>query len=47
QFEEGDSDIEIIGTFVIPEFGAIALLILGITISTIIILSKKSQFLKV
>lgn len=47
QFEEGDSDIEIIGTFVIPEFGTIALLILGITISTVIVLSKKGQFLKV
>lgn len=47
QFEEGDSDIEIIGTFVIPEFGTIALLVLVITTSIAIILSKKNQFLKV
>ncbi len=41
EFEEGDSDIEIIGTFVIPEFGSIAMLILIVGISSIILLSLK------
>jgi len=40
-FEEGDSDIEIIGTFVVPEFGSITLLILTISIIAIIFLSSK------
>ena len=40
-FEEGDSDIEIIGTYVIPEFGTIASLVLAISIISIIIMSKK------
>jgi len=40
-FEEGDSDIEIIGTFVVPEFGNIAMLILTMSIISIIFLSSK------
>jgi predicted secreted protein with PEFG-CTERM motif len=41
-FPEGTSEIEVIGTFVIPEFGPVAALILIIAIiSTIIITSKK------
>jgi len=40
-FEEADSDIEIIGTFVVPEFGSIAMLVLIISIISIIILSNK------
>ena len=40
-FEEADSDIEIIGTFVIPEFGSIAMLVLTASIISIIILSSK------
>ena len=43
QFEEGDSDIEIIGTFIIPEFGTIASLILAVSIISIIILSTKKK----
>ncbi len=43
EFEQGDSDIEIIGTFVIPEFGSISLLILIIGIMSIILLSTKYQ----
>jgi len=39
-FDEGDSEIEIIGTFAIPEFGAIAVLILMITIMITILISK-------
>lgn len=40
-FEEGDSDIEIIGTFVVPEFGSIAIVVLTISIISIIIFSSK------
>ena len=40
-FEEGDSDIEIIGTFVVPEFGSIAMIILVIGIVSTILLSTK------
>ena len=42
-FEEEDSDIEIIGTYVIPEFGAIASAVLAISIISIIILSKRNS----
>ena len=41
EFEQGDSDIEIIGTFVVPEFGSIATLILIVGIVSIILLSSK------
>ena len=41
EFEEGDSAIEIIGTFVVPEFGSIATLILIVGIVSIILLSSK------
>lgn len=41
-FEEGDSDIEIIGTFIIPEFGAIASAVLAISIISIVIISRKT-----
>ncbi len=44
-FEEGDSDIEIIGTFVVPEFGSIAMLVLSISIISIIILSSKLRII--
>ncbi len=43
QFEEGDSDIEVIGTFIIPEFGTIASLILAFSIISVIILSTKKK----
>lgn len=42
-FEEEDSDIEIIGTFVIPEFGIIVSLILIAGMSATILISKKAQ----
>ena len=46
-FEEGDSDIEIIGTFVVPEFGTITILVLAImTISVIILSRNKLQVMK-
>jgi len=41
EFEQGDSDIEIIGTFVVPEFGSITTLILIVGIVSIILLSSK------
>ncbi len=42
-FPSGAEEIEIIGTFVIPEFGAIAALILAIAIISIIAVSAKSR----
>jgi len=41
EFEEGDSDVEIIGTFVVPEFGSIVMIILVIGIVSTILLSTK------
>lgn len=46
QFQEGDSDIEIIGTYVVPEFGPLAILILVVAVSSVLVLSKKSAFLR-
>ena len=40
QLDEGDRWIEIIGTYVIPEFGTIVIMILLIAITTTIILSR-------
>ena len=42
-FEEGDSKIEIIGTYVVPEFGIMVMMILAIGIITIII-STRNKF---
>ena len=39
-FESGDSKIEIIGTYVIPEFGTIAFMILIVGITSMIILTR-------
>ncbi len=41
EFEEGESDIEIIGTFVVPEFGNIVMIILVIGIFSTILLSTR------
>ncbi len=46
-FEEGDSDIEIIGTYVVPEFGSIAMMILIVGIVTIILVSRNKFQIKV
>lgn len=46
QFEEGDSDIEIIGTYVVPEFGPIAIIVLVAAISSVMILSKRNSLLR-
>jgi predicted secreted protein with PEFG-CTERM motif len=42
-FYNGSEEIEIIGTFVVPEFGAIAAIILAVAITSIIVLSAKSK----
>jgi predicted secreted protein with PEFG-CTERM motif len=39
-FPAGTEEIEIIGTFVVPEFGTIVLLILLVSISSVIVLSR-------
>ena len=42
-FSYGSEEIEIIGTFVIPEFGTVAALILMASIATIVIISTKNK----
>ena len=44
QIEEEEKFIEIIGTYVIPEFGSIVIMILLVAITSAIIISKKSSF---
>ena len=46
-FEEGDSDIEIIGTYVIPEFGTIVMMILIIGIMSVIVVSRNKFQMKI
>ncbi len=46
-FEEGDSDIEIIGTYVVPEFGTIVMMILIVGIMTIILASRNKLQIKI
>ncbi len=46
-FEEGDSDIEIIGTYVVPEFGTIVMMILIAGIMAIIIVSRNKFQIKI
>jgi len=43
QFPDGAEEIEIIGTFVIPEFGTIAVLILAVAIVSIVAVSSRSR----
>lgn len=47
EFEGGDSDIEIIGTFVVPEFGTIAVVIFAVAIISSVILSRKNQLIRI
>jgi predicted secreted protein with PEFG-CTERM motif len=42
-FEDGSTEIEIIGTFVIPEFGTMAAIILAVAIVSIIAVSARSR----
>jgi predicted secreted protein with PEFG-CTERM motif len=46
-FEKGDSEIQIIGTHVIPEFGTIVMIILTIGILTSILLTKNKFQIKI
>jgi predicted secreted protein with PEFG-CTERM motif len=46
-FEKGDSEIQIIGTYVIPEFGTIVMIILTIGIMTSILLTKNKFQIKI
>ena len=43
QFPAGAEEIEIIGTFVVPEFGTIAVMILAVAIISIIAISARSR----
>jgi predicted secreted protein with PEFG-CTERM motif len=46
-FEKGDSEIQIIGTYVIPEFGTIVMIILTIGILASIVLTKNKFQIKI
>jgi predicted secreted protein with PEFG-CTERM motif len=46
-FEEGDSDIEIIGTYVVPEFGGIVMAILVVGIITTVIAARNKLQIKI
>ena len=46
QFEEGDKWVEIIGTYVIPEFGTIVTMILLIAVTTTIVMYKSKFSIK-
>lgn len=43
EFEEGDREIEIIGTCIIPEFGSMALAVLAVSTVSIAVLSRKTH----
>ena len=45
-FQEGNSEIEIIGTYVVPEFGTIVMFVLAIATLSATILVRKSSLLK-
>ncbi|AFS80218.1 hypothetical protein NKOR_01560 [Candidatus Nitrosopumilus koreensis AR1] len=46
-FEQGDSDIEIIGTYVVPEFGTIVMMVLLVGIMATIILTRTKFQIKI
>ena len=46
-FEQGDSDIEIIGTYVIPEFGAIVMIILIVGIMVTVLVTRNKLQIKI
>ena len=46
-FEEGDSEIQIIGTYVIPEFGTIVMIVLTIGIMASILLTRNRFQIKI
>ena len=41
QFQEGNSDIEIIGTYVVPEFGSVVLAVLVVAIFSVVVATRK------
>ena len=43
EFDAGTEQIEIIGTWVIPEFGAIAAMVLAVAIVSVIVVSSRSR----
>ena len=43
EFPPGTEEVEIIGTFVVPEFGTIAMMILAVAIISIVAISAKSR----
>lgn len=46
-FEQGDSDIEIIGTYIVPEFGTIAMMILLVGIMATVVLTRNRFQMKI
>ena len=46
-FEEGDSEIQIIGTYVIPEFGMIVMIILTVGIMASVLLTRNRFQIKI
>ena len=46
-FEEGDSQIQVIGTYVIPEFGTIVMIILTVGIMTSVLLTRNRFQIKI
>ena len=46
-FEEGDSDIEIIGTYVVPEFGTIVMIILVVGIVVTMVATRNKLQIKI
>ena len=42
-FEDGNTQIEIVGTWVIPEFGTIAVIVLAVAIVSIVAISSRSR----
>ena len=47
QFPAGSEEVEIIGTFVVPEFGTIVMMVLAVAIISIIVVSARSNRLSV
>jgi predicted secreted protein with PEFG-CTERM motif len=47
EFEQGDSDIEIIGTYVVPEFGTIAMMILIVGIMITVLVTRNKFQIKI
>jgi len=46
-FSAESSSIEVIGTFVIPEFGTIAMMILAVAIISMVVVTKKARLVAI